>query len=53
MMTRSLSWLLLPALVAAAPASLRPLPDATVTAVALSSGGGAPRDLRLRQRDGA
>lgn len=43
MMTRSLSWLLLPALVAAAPASLRPLPDATVTAVALSSGGGTAR----------
>jgi type IV pilus assembly protein PilQ len=43
MMTRSLSWLLLPALMAAAPASLRPLPDATVTAVALSSGGGTAR----------
>ena len=43
MMTRSLSWLLLPALVAAAPASLRPLPEATVTAVALSSGGGTAR----------
>ncbi len=43
MMTRSLSWLLLPALVAAAPASLRPIPEATVTAVALSSGGGTAR----------
>jgi type IV pilus assembly protein PilQ len=43
MMTRSLSWLLLPALVAAAPASLRPLPDAAVTALALSSGGGTAR----------
>jgi|CXWL01.1.fsa_nt_gi type IV pilus assembly protein PilQ len=43
MMTRSLSWLLLPALVAAAPASIRPLPDAAVTALALSSGGGTAR----------
>ncbi len=43
MMTRSLSWLLLPALVAAAPASLRSFPEATVTAVSLSSGGGTAR----------
>ncbi len=43
MMTRSLSWLLLPALVAAAPANLRLAPDATVTAVALSSAGGTAR----------
>lgn len=43
MMTRSLSWLLLPALMAAAPASIRPLPDAAVTALALSSGGGTAR----------
>nr|MBP7620360.1 AMIN domain-containing protein [Gemmatimonadales bacterium] len=43
MMTRSLSWLLLPALVAAAPAPIRLLPDAAVTSLALSSGGGTAR----------
>jgi type IV pilus assembly protein PilQ len=43
MMTRSLSWLLLPALIAAAPAALHSFPDATVTAVTLSSGGGTAR----------
>lgn len=43
MMTRSMSWLFLPALLGAGPALVHPAPDAKVTALSLSSGGGTAR----------
>lgn len=43
MMLRSHSWLLIPALLSAGSAVIRPAPDGTVTALSLSSSGGTAR----------